>query len=419
MLTTNWICGGILALGLCGQAQVPTQPPVLNGIDVLESDHFAALKTLAARHGGHLRAALMTDQAGMDNHDRRTIDVLYSDATAAVPGFKLVDLFSPEHGINGVLDQHSIGNDHDAATGLQVISLFGATDAQRRPSKEQLTGLDAVLIDLQDAGVHYYTYESVVGRFLEAVAGTDVDVVVLDRPNPIGGLAVEGVVSSPGRESYINFISEPVRQGMTMGELATYFKATRHLDSHLTVVQMRGWKRADWFDATGQLWINPSPNLRSLTQAILYPGIGILERTNLSVGRGTDTPFEWVGAPWMDGRVAAAYLNARHIPGVRFIPVQFTPGGAYPFHGQLCKGIEFLVTDRDVLDSPELGLEVASALYKLFPETFLIDKIDQLLLNQTAVHALKAGEDPRKVTQDDRNALEAFKRGRAAALLYK
>ena len=419
MSMCKWVCRGMLCFSLWAKAQVPAQPPVLNGVDVLEADHFAALKTLAARHGGHLRVALMTDQAGMDNHDRRTIDVLYSDATAAVPGFKFVNLFSPEHGINGVLDQHSIGNDHDATTGLEVVSLFGATDAQRRPSKEQLANLDAVVIDLQDVGVHYYTYESVVGRFLEAVAGTDVDVVVLDRPNPIGGIAVQGIVSSPGRENYINFISEPVRQGMTMGELATYFKAARHLDSHLTVVQMRGWTRADWFDETGQLWINPSPNLRSLRQAILYPGIGILERTNLSVGRGTDTPFEWVGAPWMDERAAAAYLNARNIPGVRFIPVQFTPGGTYPFHGQPCKGIEFIVTDRDKLDSPELGLEVASALYKLFPQSFQIDKIDPLLLNQTVVQALKAGEDPRKVTESDRNALEEFKRDRAAALLYK
>lgn len=419
MSKCSWLFGLTLLAGLAMQAQSAVQPPVLNGIDVLESDHFVQLKTLAERHGGHLRIALMTDQAGRDNHDRRTVDVLATDAAAAVPGFKFVNLFSPEHGINGALDQHSIGNDHDSATGLEVISLFGATDAQRRPSKEQLANLDAILIDLQDVGVHYYTYESVVGRFLEAASGTNLDVVVLDRPNPIGGLAVQGIVSSPGRESYINFVSEPVRQGMTMGELARYFNTAKHLDAHLTVVQMRGWKRSDWFDATGQLWIDPSPNLRSLRQAVLYPGIGILERTNLSVGRGTDTPFEWIGAPWLDGRAAAAYLNARNIPGVRFIPVQFTPGQTYPFHGQLCNGVEFIVTDRDALDSPELGLEVASALYKLFPQTFQIDKIDQLLLNQGAVQALKAGEDPRNVTQSNRNALEEFKKRRAAALLYK
>jgi uncharacterized protein YbbC (DUF1343 family) len=419
MFKGSWLFGLTLLAGLAMQAQSAVQPPVLNGIDVLESDHFVQLKTLAERHGGHLRIALMTDQAGRDNHDRRTVDVLATDAAAAVPGFKFVNLFSPEHGINGALDQHSIGNDHDSATGLEVISLFGATDAQRRPSKEQLANLDAILIDLQDVGVHYYTYESVVGRFLEAASGTNLDVVVLDRPNPIGGLAVQGIVSSPGRESYINFVSEPVRQGMTMGELARYFNTAKHLDAHLTVVEMRGWKRSDWFDATGQLWIDPSPNLRSLRQAVLYPGIGILERTNLSVGRGTDTPFEWIGAPWLDGRAAAAYLNARNIPGVRFIPVQFTPGQTYPFHGQLCNGVEFIVTDRDALDSPELGLEVASALYKLFPQTFQIDKIDQLLLNQGAVQALKAGEDPRNVTQSNRNALEEFKKRRAAALLYK
>jgi uncharacterized protein YbbC (DUF1343 family) len=331
----------------------------------------------------------------------------------------VANLFSPEHGINGALDQHEIGNDHDAATGLEVISLFGATEAQRRPTKAQLANLDAVIIDLQDVGVHFYTYETVIGYFLEAAAGTNVDVVVLDRPNPIGGLAVEGMVSTPGRESYINYSSEPVRHGMTMGELATYFNAKNHLHAQLTVVRMQGWRRADWFDATGQLWINPSPNLRSLSQATLYPGIGLLERTNLSVGRGTDTPFAWVGAPWLDALKTAAYLNKRNIPGVRFIPVQFTPGLSYPFHGQLCHGIEFLITDRGALNSPELGLEVASALYRIDAEMFQIDKIDALLLNKGAVDALKTGQDPRAVTASGGRELEQFKRDREAALLYK
>jgi uncharacterized protein YbbC (DUF1343 family) len=182
---------------------------------------------------------------------------------------------------------------------------------------------------------------------------------------------------------------------------------------------MRGWRRADWFDATGQLWINPSPNLRSLAQAILYPGIGLLERTNLSVGRGTETPFEWIGAPWLDARRTAAYLNARHIRGLRFIPVQFTPGDKYPFSGQLCNGVEFLMTDRNLLDSPGLGLEIAAALYRLYPDTFQIDKMDQHLLNKAAVDALKAGEDPRSLTRGNEKDIEQFKRGRAAALLYK
>jgi uncharacterized protein YbbC (DUF1343 family) len=268
-------------------------------------------------------------------------------------------------------------------------------------------------------GVHFYTYETVIGYFLEAAAGTKTDIIVLDRPNPIDGIHVQGILSTPGRDNYINYTSEPVRHGMTMGELATYFKASKKLDTQLTVIRMDGWQRSDWFDATGQLWINPSPNLRSLRQAILYPGIGLLERTNLSVGRGTDTPFEWVGAPWLDARKVAGYLNARNIPGVKFIPVQFTPGQNYPFNGQLCHGFEFIITDRDKLDSPELGLEVASALYKLYPDTFQIDRVDRLLLNQPAVDALKGGEDPRSVTSRGEKDLRQFKRERAAALLYK
>jgi len=419
MLRRAFLLAASLALGIALEGRLAAQQAVLNGIDVLEQDHFSELKQLCAKHGGHLRLALMTNQSGLDAGGNRNIDILFKDATLEVPGLTFVNLFSPEHGIHGALDQHDIGNDKDTATGLEVISLFGATDAQRHPSKEQLSKLDAVVIDLQDVGVHFYTYETVVGYFVEAAADTDLDVVILDRPNPITGIAVQGPVSSPGRENYINYMSEPVRHGMTMGELATYFKAMHHFNTRLTVVRMRGWKRSDWFDATGQLWINPSPNLRSLRQAILYPGIGLLERTNLSVGRGTDTPFEMVGAPWLDGKKIAAYLNSRNIPGVRFIPVQFTPGLKYPFHDELCHGIEFYITNRDLLNSPELGLEVAAAIYKFFPDTFQIDKVDRLLLNQSAVDALKSGKDPRAVVAGDAGDLAKFKRDRAAALLYK
>ena len=419
MLRRAFLLAALLTLMNPFESRLAAQQAVLNGIDVLEQDHFSELKQLCAKHGGHLRFALMTNQSGLDARGNRNIDILFKDATREVPGLTFVNLFSPEHGIHGALDQHDIGNDKDDATGLEVFSLFGATEASRRPSKEQLEHLDAVIIDLQDVGVHYYTYETVVGYFVEAAAGTDLDVVVLDRPDPIGGLAVQGVVSSPGRESYINYTSEPVRQGMTMGELAAYDKASHHLDTHLTVVKMQGWKRADWFDQTGQLWINPSPNLRNLTQTILYPGIGFLERTNVSVGRGTETPFEWIGAPWMDGLKVAAYLNARHIPGVSFMPVKFTPGLKYPFNGQLCNGIEFIVTNRDTLDSPELGLEVAAALFKLYPDTYQIERMDSHLLNKAVIDALKAGEDPRNVSRTGEKDLEQFKKARAAVLLYK
>lgn len=392
--------------------------PVETGIDVLEQTHFAVLKKLASQHQGKLRIGIVTDQAGLDSNGRRTIDVLVQDATRQVPGLKVTTLFGPEHGISGTFDRPGISNSRDAATGLPVISLFGATPAERHPTPEQLHNLDAVLIDLQDVGVHFYTYETVVGYFLETAGKTGTDIVILDRPNPITGLAVEGPVSTPGRENYINYISSPVRQGLTMGELAEYDNGENHLHAHLTVVRMKNWQRRDWFDQTGLMWTNPSPNLRSLTETILYPGIGMLERTNISVGRGTDTPFERIGAPWIDGRKLAAYLNARHIPGVRFLAVHFIPSGKYPYHDQICQGIEMFVSNRDVLNSPELGLEVASALLKLFPAQYHVDPMDKLILNQETVTALASGTDPRRIAQSWAPALLAYKKRRAQYLLY-
>jgi uncharacterized protein YbbC (DUF1343 family) len=422
-------CIGILISGTFMTAQAKaradrssqstvTREAVATGIDVLENTHFAALRELASRHSGKLRIALMTDQAGLDRNGRRTIDVLVQDATAQVPGLSVTTLFSPEHGINGILDTTNIGNDRDVATGLPVISLFGATVADRHPTVEQLKDLDAVLIDLQDVGVHFYTYETVVGFFLETGAKTGTETVVLDRPNAINGISVQGPVSTPGRENYINYMSQPVRQGLTMGELAQYFNTENHLNAPLTVVKTTGWQRSEWFDETGLMWTNPSPNLRNLTETILYPGIGMLERTNISVGRGTDTPFERIGAPWIDGRKLSGYLNARAIPGVRFMPVHFTPGDKYPYHGQICQGIEMLVTDRNALNSPELGVEVASALWKLFPQQYQVDALDRLILNQATVDAVKSGTDPRKIAESWQADIKAYQERRAKYLLY-
>ena len=244
---------------------------VITGIDGLEDDHFAQLAALAANHGGTLRLGLLTNQTGLDAHGRRTIDVLVHDAEAAVPGLKLKLLFSPEHGINGALDKEGIQNSKDASTGLPVVSLYGAP-SDRRPALETLRSLDAVLVDLQDAGVRFYTYETVVRYFLEAAGHTGTDIVVLDRPNPLTGAFVQGPLSDPGSESYVNVAPIPVRHGMTLGELARYLNGEYKFGAALTVVEMKGWQRGDWFDATGLPWTNPSPNLRSLREAILYPG---------------------------------------------------------------------------------------------------------------------------------------------------
>ncbi len=388
---------------------------VSTGIDMLEQDDFAELAALAAKHAGALRVGLLTNQTGLDAHGLRTIDVLAHDAQEAVPGLKLKLLFSPEHGINGALDQEGIQNSTDPSTGLPVISLYGN---QRHPSPVTLRSLDAVLIDLADAGVRFYTYETVVRYFLEAAGQTGTDIVILDRPDPLGGGFVQGPLSDAGSESYVNVAPIPVRHGMTLGELARYLNGEYKLHASLSVISMNGWQRGDWFDATGLTWTNPSPNLRSLREAILYPALGLIETTNISVGRGTDTPFAYVGAPWMDGPALARALNARFLPGVRFVPVNFTPRSPYPYADQLCQGIELIVTDRNVVDSPELGLEIATALHKLYADKFQLSKINILLANRNVLEALEAGRDPQRIAEDWQQQLQDFNTKRKPYLLY-
>lgn len=390
---------------------------VKTGIDVLEADNFAELRALAARHGGHLRVGLLTNQTGVDAEGHRTIDVL-----AHAEGIELKMVFSPEHGIRGALDNEHIGNSTDAQTGLSVTSLYGATDAQRRPPLDVMRSLDAVVIDLQDAGVRFYTYETVVGYFLEAAAKTGTDIVVLDRPNPINGVFSQGPMSDEGAESYVHYMPLPVRHGMTLGELARYFNREKNLHAPLTVVAMQGWQRGDWYDSTGLAWVNPSPNLRDLEEATLYPALGLIETTNISVGRGTDTPFEIFGAPWIadqtDARKLARYLNARFLPGVRFVPVEFTPQKPYPYAGEVCRGVRVLLLDRNVLGSPELGIEIAAALHKLYPQDYKAEQIDTLLANRRVLEMLLSGTDPARIADDWRVSLEQFGARRKLVLLY-
>lgn len=383
---------------------------VKTGIDVLEATHFAALHP---RRGGKPRSiGLLTNQTGVDAEGRRTIDVL-----ADVPGISLDAIFSPEHGVTGTLDTTDVKNARDEATGIAVYSVYGGQESARHPPIELLGQLDAVVIDLADAGVRFYTYETTVGYFLEGAAKADIDVIVLDRPDPITGTLVEGPVSDEGKENFTNYFPEPVRQGMTMGELARMFNGERHIGARLEVVPMEGWQRGDWFDSTGVQWVNPSPNLRDMVEATLYPGVGIIEGANISVGRGTDTPFEVAGAPWIKGRELAAYLNARGIQSVRFIPVSFTPS-ASNFAAQHCEGVNLIVLDRDLLDATELGVELASALNRLYPNDFKIERMQALLVNQAVFDALVAGEDPRRIAEEWEPRLRQFLEVRKKYLLY-
>jgi len=382
---------------------------VKNGIDVLIDRNFEGIK--AAEGKKHI--GLVTNQTGIDASGRRTIDVL-----AQAPGISLDAIFSPEHGVTGTLDTTDVGNTKDAATGIPVYSVYGATDAARRPAPEMLRMLDAIVFDIQDAGVRYYTYETTLGYFLEAAAKAGIEMFVLDRPNPITGSFVQGPTADEGKESFTNYWTLPVRHGMTMGELAKMFNTERGINAKLTVIPMEGWERGDWFDSTGQVWVNPSPNLRSVTEAALYPGVGLIEGTNVSVGRGTDTPFEVVGAPWIKSKELAAYLNARGIPGVRFVPVTFTPTSS-AYSGQECQGVNVVLTDRNGFEGPELGIELAAALHKLYAADFKIEHMQGLLVNQTAYDALMAGQDPRRVAQDWMEGLEKFEKVREKYLIYK
>jgi uncharacterized protein YbbC (DUF1343 family)/CubicO group peptidase (beta-lactamase class C family) len=381
---------------------------VKSGIDVLEGHGFEALQVAGRKR----RIGLVTNQTGVDGDGRRTIDVL-----AQAPGVTLQVIFSPEHGVTGTLDTTNVGNSKDATTGVPVYSVYGGTDAARRPPADVMKSLDAVVFDIQDAGVPFFTYETTLGYFLEAAAAAGVEMIVLDRPDPITGSFVQGPVGDAGQERFTNYWTVAVRHGMTLGELAKMFNTERNINAKLTVVPMEGWQRGDWFDSTGLAWVNPSPNLRSVTEAALYPGVGLIEGTNVSVGRGTDTPFEVVGAPWMKSRELSAYLNGRGIAGVRFVPVTFTPSASV-YSGLKCEGVNLVLTERNALDAPELGIELAAALRKLYPADFKMERMTELLVNQAAYDGLVAGEDPRRIAQDWQEKLEKFELVRKKYLIY-
>jgi len=373
---------------------------VLTGIDVLERDNF---KPLAG-----MRLGLVTNHTGRDRDGRPTIDVLNK-----APGVKLVALFSPEHGIRGLADD-KVSDSKDETTGLPIYSLYGET---RRPKPEQLKDLDALVFDIQDIGTRFYTYISTLGYLLEEASKAKLPVFVLDRPNPIGGVEVEGPIADKDKLSFTSYYTIPTRHGLTIGELAQLFNRQRNIGADVRVIKMEGWRRWMWFDETNLTWINPSPNMRSLTQATLYPGVGLLETTNVSVGRGTDTPFEIVGAPWIQGDKLAEYLNQRGLPGVRFVPLRFTPRASV-FKDEECGGVNIIVTDRAAFRPLLTGIEMALALRKLYPNDWKVDNYLRLLVNADTLERVKRGENAREIVGSWNAGLQEFRRARAEILLY-
>ena len=373
---------------------------VQTGIDVLAGEKFRPL--------ARLRVGLITNHSGIDSEGRRTVDLLHM-----APDVKLAVIFSPEHGFSGKAEGR-VSLTKEPLTGLPIYSLYGDVV---RPTQKMLVGLGALIFDVQDAGARFYTYITTMGYAMEACAKKGIPFYVLDRPNPINASLVQGPVLDSNLRSFTGYFPLPVRHGMTVGELAEMFNVERKIGVKLHVIKMRGYERIHWYDETGLLWLSPSPNLQTLTETILYPGVAMVEGANVSVGRGTMTPFELLGAPWINGDELASYLNSRRIQGVRFTPLDFTPNSSR-FKNQLCHGVQIVLLDRQVLDSPALGIEIASALYGLYPKDFQLDKTLGLIGSRKVLQAVKDGQDPTSIVRDWQGPLEQFCKLRSKYLLY-
>ncbi len=376
-------------------------PEVLAGVDVLRRDDFSLL--------AGQRVGLITNHTGLTRDGVSTVDLLHRS-----PEVDLRVLFSPEHGFRGQLDVSKIADAKDPETGLTIYSLYGET---RRPTAAMLQDIDTIVFDIQDIGTRFYTYVSTMGEAMKAAAEHDKRFVVLDRPNPIGGVKVSGPMLDPGKESFVAFHPLPVRHGMTIAELARMFRDELQLQLRLDVVACEGWQRNMRWDETDLLWVNPSPNMRSLTQAMLYPGIGMLETTNLSVGRGTDTPFEWIGAPWIDPIELANHIRRQQVAGVTVIPRKFTPQGS-KYAGETCGGLRFMIVDPDAFEPINLGLVVAHALATLYPEQWNCQGNLRLVGNEAIEEAIATGQSIERLKQIAGRGVDEFLQRRASHLLY-
>src|SRR5258705_5921150 len=334
---------------------------VQTGLDVLEAEKFTPLR------GKHI--GLITNHTGLDYQERTTINVL-----AHAPGVQIVALFSPEHGIAGHSDE-KFSSTKDASTGLPIFSLYGD---HLRPTDEMLNGIDALVFDVQDAGVRFYTYTSTMAYCMEEAAKRNISFYVLDRPNPLNGDIVEGPMLDADKTAFVGYYPLPLRYGLTIGELAQFLNTENHINVQLHVIPMKNWHGNDFFESTELSGITPSPNLRTLKGWLLYPGLEILQNAGVSVGRGTQAPFEEFGAPWINGEDIAAALNAKNLPGVHFVNQPFIPvSGLYA--GQRCGGVGVRITDRFALRSMRIGLEIAAALHKKYPDHFDFSKLHLLL----------------------------------------
>jgi uncharacterized protein YbbC (DUF1343 family)/CubicO group peptidase (beta-lactamase class C family) len=390
----------------------------LNGIDVLVKKNFAPLKGL--------RVGLISNHTGHDRDRNPTIDLLKN-----APDVQLKVLFSPEHGIRGLKDE-SVSDSVDEKTGLPIFSLYPKLPERRpdqseedyaamaldmhKPKLEQLKELDALVFDIQDIGCRFYTYTSTLGLALKAAGEAGIKIFILDRVDPIDAISIDGpVLTSPS--NFVRYHTVPVRYAMTAGELAQMINSERQFKADLTVIAVENYSRALWFDETGLPWTNPSPNMRSLNEAALYPGVGLLETTKVSVGRGTDTPFEVVGAPYIDDLKLADEMNRAGLPGVRFVPVRFAPTSSV-FKGTNCSGVNIILTDREHCSVVDIGIVIAQTLHRLYPDSYNIERFNRLLGHSATIEAIKAGKSLKEIRAAWQPDLDEFQRRRSKFLIY-
>lgn len=386
---------------IAGKSSNDSLAEVHTGLDVLQASDFESLKGQ--------RVGLITNHTGVNRLGTHNISLM-----AQSKNVNLAALFSPEHGIAGKLDVPQISDSTDDNTGLKVFSLYGKS---RKPTSEQLAGIDTLVFDIQDIGTRFYTYISTMGLAMQEAAAHGKRFVVLDRPNPINGLNVAGPVLDTGHESFVGFHPITIRHGMTIGELAKMFQSEMNLKLDLQVVAMQNWRRSQYFDETGLPWINPSPNMRSLNEAILYPGIGLLETTNISVGRGTDTPFELFGAPWVDRFELSRRLNEADLRGVGFTPIQFTPESSV-YSNEQCNGVQISITDRSTIEPVRVGLFIAATIAKLHPNEWKSENYYRLLIHRKTLQAIQQLQPFAQVEQIARSGQDEFLTRRSRFLIY-
>ena len=398
-------CSRLLLLlpALAAASILWAEPRVKTGLDVLIDRDFAPI--------AGKRVGVITNHTGLTSDGRHIVDVLSRSSKV-----KLAAIFTPEHGLAGTQDDPNVASGTHEATGTPIYSLYNR--GSYRPTPQMLQKVDVLIYDIQDIGARFYTYITTLGYALEEAARAGKSFLVLDRPNPINGIAVEGPLLDPRYVSFVGYMRMPIRHGMTVGELARMYNGEKALHADLQVIEMQGWSRNMWLDATGLEWVNPSPNIRNLTQAILYPGSCLLESDQVSVGRGTDTPFQIIGAPWFKGREVAEYLNGLAIPGVRFLARRFRPTASV-FKDEDCEGLDIQLIDRDGLDSVRMGLELLYATMKFHPGKFDLDGVMRLLGNEDAAGRLKRGETGSAVVKGYAPDLDQFRKTREKYLIYR